>query len=187
MKRIIADTVSSWNVRIQDLIAAKKKEDKMGSSLSKAPRSLVSNSSNVSLDVDKLTIETAHSTDLAARLATRSHDHHQSVSDAQQVSPNASREDSTRGGGGGGDPDTRDASHSSSLSSSPSNNRSPFQRFRSSSDVLNVAPSPAGHSLSYSSQHLLRHSLRMTRHSLRMTRHSLRMTRHSLSTGQIEM
>jgi 1-phosphatidylinositol-3-phosphate 5-kinase len=105
LKRIIADTVCSWNVRLQEVVAAKKKEDK--SSASKPVQKNVQSSENDSVDVKP--------PPPAPPIFT--------------ISPNSSRDDSVT------DLSRKMSEHSlspSSLSSSPS--KSPFLRPRSSVD-----------------------------------------------------
>lgn len=105
LKRIIADTVCSWNGRLQEVVAAKKKEDK--SSASKPTQKNVQPSENESVDVKPLPP--------APPIFT--------------ISPNSSRDDSLA------DSSRKMSEHSmspSSLSSSPS--KSPFLHPRSSVD-----------------------------------------------------
>ena len=112
LKRIIADTVGSWNVRLQEIVAAKKKEDKTSAS-----KPSQRNSQSVESDaVDTKCLPPAPP--------------------VFTISPNSSREDSAQ------DLSRKMSDHSqspSSLSSSPS--KSPFLRHRSSGDLQTVSPS----------------------------------------------
>ena len=112
LKRIIADTVGSWNVRLQEIVAAKKKEDKTSAS-----KPSQRNSQSVESDaIDTKCLPPAPP--------------------VFTISPNSSREDSAQ------DLSRKMSDHSqspSSLSSSPS--KSPFLRHRSSGDLQTVSPS----------------------------------------------
>ena len=127
LKRFLAEMVSLWNAQLQDIVAAKKKEDKVAasstsiaSSVAKtSSRSLASNPSSMSLDTEgnKQADVPVPSSDPAIFV----------------ISPNSSREEAPAG------TKTSDTS-SSSLSSSPKT--SSFIRYRSSSDMLtNTSPS----------------------------------------------
>lgn len=111
LKRIIADTVCSWNARLQEVVAAKKKEDK-----SSATKPSQRNSQSVENEVFEVKPPIP-----APPVFT--------------ISPNSSREDSAP------DLSRKMSDHSqssSSLSSSPS--KSPFLRHKSNSELLNNSP-----------------------------------------------
>lgn len=112
LKRIIADTVCSWNGRLQEIVAAKKKEDK-----SSASKPSQRNSQSVETDaIDAKPFPPAPP--------------------VFTISPNSSRDDSAP------DLSRKMSDHSqspSSLSSSPS--KSPFLRHRSSGELQTASPS----------------------------------------------
>ena len=113
LKRIIADTVWSWNIRLQEVVAAKKKEDK--SSASKP-------SQRNSQSIDSEVVE-AKPLPPAPPIFT--------------ISPNSSRDDSVA------DISRKSSDHSqqspsSVVSSSPA--QSPFLHHRSHGDTLHTSP-----------------------------------------------
>jgi len=114
LKRIIADAVSAWNVRLQEAIATKKKEDR--SSATKPLHQRNSQSADPAMDALDVT--------------------NKPPPPIFTISPDTSREETSSTGGR-----KPSESHQSppSLSSSPSNSKSPFLRHRSSSDFLTVS------------------------------------------------